>query len=320
MERLKDIANGILDGIVMEEDLPSKDEDEKLPILDMACWLDDQGLARHIHYEKAVSSKELIPERSAHSNSCKRSVAISEIVRRCMNTSRGLDWDTYFVPCLDNYMARLKKAGYPQGFRKSVLTQALNIYESKVKASDEGCEPLNRGNAYKKVERMKAKRVKKKNWNKKGGYGAPIIIPSTPNSELAKMLREIADQEKDKKLRFKIVEKGGMTIGRSLMRPNPIGSGKCGKEDCHPCKSGGMNCHKNEVCYGFDCDTCKAMEINANYYGESCRNLYTRAGEHTKKAEKGDVNSFIQKHQAEFHNSEPANFSSKVIKSFQENH
>ena len=46
--------------------------------------------------------------------------------------------------------------------------------------------------------------------------------------------------------------------------------------------------------------------------------MYTRAGEHTKKAEKGDVNSFIQKPQAEFHNSEPANFSSKVIKSFKD--
>ena len=51
-------------------------------------------------------------------------------------------------------------------------------------------------------------------------------------------------------------------------------------------------------------------------HAETC--ISTRAGEHTKKAEKGDVNSFIQKHQAEFHNSEPANFSSKVIKSFKD--
>ena len=132
------------------------------------------------------------------------------------------------------------------------------------------------------------------------------------------MLREIADQEKNKNLRFKIVEKGGMTIGRSFMRPNPIGSDQCGKEDCLPCKSGSKNCHKNDVCYEFNCKTCKAMEVNANYYGESCRNLYTRAGEHVKKSEKGDVNSFINKHQMEFHNSEPPNFTSKVIKSFKD--
>ena len=151
----------------MEEDLPEKHSDEKLPILDMACWMDKQGMTRYIHYEKKVSNKELIPARSAHSNSCKRSVAISEIVRRCRNTSRELDWDQYFVPTLDNYMARLKKAGYPESFRKNVLTQALNIYESKLKANDEGTEPLNRGSDYKKVERRKAKGIKKKNWNKK---------------------------------------------------------------------------------------------------------------------------------------------------------
>ena len=37
------------------------------------------------------------------------------------------------------------------------------------------------------------------------------------------MLREVAETETDKKLRFKIVEKGGKTIERCLMRPNPIG-------------------------------------------------------------------------------------------------
>ena len=41
-------------------------------------------------------------------------------------------------------------------------------------------------------------------------------------------------------------------------------------------------------------------------------------GEHVKKREKGDVNSFINKHQMEFHNSEPPNFTSKVIKSFKD--
>ena len=79
VERLKVIVNRILDGIVMEEDLPEKHSDEKLPILDMACWIDKQGMTRYMHYEKAVSNKDLIPARSAHSNSCKRSVAISEI-------------------------------------------------------------------------------------------------------------------------------------------------------------------------------------------------------------------------------------------------
>ena len=37
-----------------------------------------------------------------------------------------------------------------------------------------------------------------------------------------------------------------------------------------------------------------------------------------KKASKGDPNSFMIKHQAEYYNSEPPKFTSKVIKSFRD--
>ena len=58
---------------------------------------------------------------------------------------------------------------------------------------------MNRPNNYQRIERRRAKQDKKRNWNKKGGYGAPIIVPATPNSELATILREIADQEPNSK-------------------------------------------------------------------------------------------------------------------------
>ena len=314
--RLKDIANRLLDGIVMEEDFPCKHCDKKLPILDMKVWMNEQRFAKYIFYEKDVSSKELIPERSAHSSNCKKSVHISEVVRRCMNTSKDLDWETYFVPSLDDYMMRMKKAGYNERYRKNVLKEGLKIYEAKVAISDEGGEPLNRPSEYRKVERRREKRLKKKNWNKRGGYGSPIIIPSTPNGELAKMLKEVADQETNRKHRFKIVEKGGMTIERSLMRPNPIGNDKCGKEDCEACKSGSKMCHKNNVGYNFECKPC--AELDAKYFGETARNLYTRGGEHLKKYNRRDPNSFIKKHQDEYHNGEPPDFKMKVVKSFKD--
>ena len=41
---------------------------------------------------------------------------------------------------------------------------------------------------------MIEKKQKKKNWSTKGGYIAPIIVPATPNSELANELRKIAEQ------------------------------------------------------------------------------------------------------------------------------
>ena len=102
------------------------------------------------------------------------------------------------------------------------------------------------------------------------------------------------------------------------MKPNPIGSEKCGKADCVPCMTGGKGCHVSNACYDGTCEVCALQKINAKYYGETARNLYTRAGEHDKKSSKGDPNSFIQKHQAEAHNSAPPKFKFSTIKSFKD--
>ena len=108
----------------------------------------------------------------------------------------------------------------------------LYVYDSKVRKHIDGDCPINRPPGYKKVERRKAKIQKKRDWGTKGGYIAPIIVPATPNSELAKSLREIAESERDSGIRFKIVEKGGITIEKMLQKSNPTASGKCGKPNC----------------------------------------------------------------------------------------
>ena len=235
-----------------------------------------------MHYEKEVASKLVIPIRSAHSNSCKRSVHINELVRRCLNTSKDLGWSEYFAPALEDYMVRMKKGGYNEIYRRDVLANAIHIYEKKLSDSEAGGTPLNRASNYQRVERRKEKRIKKKNWSRKGGYGAPIIVPATPNSELAKMLKAIADQEPNRSQRFKIVEKGGRTIERSLMKPNPIGTDECQKEDCPVCPGGGKLCHMCNVAYYIKCKPCQ----DSMYFGEAHRNLYIRSKEHLRKLDK----------------------------------
>merc|ERR1712098_48313 len=124
---------GVMDGIKMECDLPSNHSDGKLPILDMAVWLGDDGSVLYQHYEKPVSSKQVISERSAHSNSSKRSVHINELTRRMYNTSRDLSWDDYVAPVLSDYCGRMMAAGYSEQYRKDVLQNALRIYDDKCK-------------------------------------------------------------------------------------------------------------------------------------------------------------------------------------------
>ena len=313
--RLLEIANSIEPGIEMEVDICDNHSDQKIPMLDMKCWIDEDGDALYQHFEKSVSTKLIISSRSAHSGNCKRSVHISELVRRMLNFSRKLNWDQFVVPVLNEYMVRMAKAGYHQEYRKNVLLNAFAVYDSKIKKHIDGECPLNRPPGYKKVERQKAKVQKKRNWSTKGGFIAPIIVPSTPDSELAKMLREVAEKESEAGIRFKVVEKGGMTIEKMLQNSNPTASGKCGKSNCimdnQP--GGGKQCHKSNVMYEWKCEQCES-----SYIGETSRNFYSRSLEHIEKSNTNSDDSFISNHQKECHDGGQPQFNVKVIKTFQD--
>ena len=74
-------------------------------------------------------------------------------------------------------------------------------------------------------------------------------------------------------------------------------------------------CHKGNVCYTMEC---KFEGCDAGYDGETHRNAYTRGLEHMKKYARKDETSFIYKHQAEKHNSQPAKFGMRVAGSFKD--
>ena len=313
IEKIVEIANSVDKSIKMEVDTCKKHSDSKLPMLDMKLWIDSDGYAVYEHFEKGVATKLVISSRSAHSSSCKRSVHISELVRRMQNTSRRLSWDSYVAPVLTDYMGRMAAAGYHEDYRKHVLLNAFAIFDNKLKRHMDGECPLNRPSGYRKIERRKEKIRKKKDWGTKGGYIAPIIVPATPDGELAKMLRSVAEKEKDSGIKFKIVEKGGLTIEKLFQTSNPTASGSCGKPDCMMDSQNGRNCHKSNVMYEWVCKDCPS-----SYIGETSRNFYTRSSEHLKKASDRKEDSFIHNHQIQSHNGNQPNFSVKVLKSFQD--
>ena len=313
--KLKNIANSVMEGIEVEIDLPSRHPDGKMPILDMKVHINNEGLVIYEHYEKPVTTKLVISERSAHSANCKRSVHVSELIRRMTNTSRRLDWNTSVVPVLQDYLQRMKAAGYNERYRKSVLENAVRVYDFKVKEDLEGVKPLNRPNGYRKKERRKEKKQKKQNWATSGGHTAPIIIPATPGGELARRLRKIAEEESVPGVSFKVVERGGKTLARQLQNPNPTATKECSKPKCIPCgqQDGSRSCHKTNVTYQYTCKECEAV-----YTGETSRNLYTRALEHKKKYEDKAGDSFMNNHQVEAHNGGDPNFNVKVVGSYRD--
>ena len=264
-----------------------------------------------------MATKLIIPERSAHPNSGKRSVHIAELVRRLCNTSRELNWDTYVAPVLLEYMARMRAAGYSQDYREHVLRNALAIWDAKLRKNDDGTMPLNRPKGFKKAERMSGKAEKRKSWSRKGGFVAPIIVPSTPGGVLAKMMRDVAEKEATPSLRFKVVEKGGKRLESLLSKPNPTASDHCvrksqPRKECVGCNQpGGINnCQKSNVLYKYEC-----LEENCSgvYIGESSRNIYSRSLEHQSGS-----NSFLKKHQSECHDGNPPNLKVNCVRSFKD--
>ena len=157
-------------------------------------------------------------------------------------------------------------------------------------------------------ERRKEKRVKKHGWAKKGGHIAPIFVPSTPGSELVKTLRRVAEEEGKEGVRFNIVESGGKTMKRELIRSNPTATRGCKKEDCPCCaeeKGRGGPCQRANVNYEVEC-----MDCHAKYWGETSRSLYTRMLEHING--QNTDGSFIRKHKEERHNGEHVVFEARV--------
>jgi hypothetical protein len=251
---LLSIANSVQHGIIMEADHPGRNIDSKLAILDMKVSMDNEKFAVYQHYEKPVSSKQVIHAQSALSPRCKLSVHVSEIVRRILNTSCRLDWDNTTSHFLTDYMVRMKEAGYNEKYRKMVLERAFKRYDNMVRDAEDGKKPLHRPKDWQKEERIREKRRKKHSWATRGGCIAPIIIPPTPNSELLSMLSQVAKEEALPGLRFKLVESGGKTIKRSIQKSNPTSNGMCQSGDCVVCRGGeggGGCCRKSNVVYEY---------------------------------------------------------------------
>ena len=207
------------------------------------------------------------------------------------------------------------------------LSNSIKIFDRKLKDDSEGITPLNRPRGFRKIERRKEKRSKKQSWGTRGGYVAPIIVPATPNGELAKRMRAVCDAEAVPGLHFKVTERGGVSIKRQLQKSNPTGSDKCGRPDCVPCDqpggSGGSKlCQKPNVVYEY---SCQFPGCDAIYVGETSKNMYTRDLQHNYNYTGGpnsntnvQKKSFIFQHQTEKHQGQPENFKRKVLRSYKD--
>ena len=223
-------------------------------------------------------------------------LSTQEVIRVRRNIHPGLPWETT-ANHLNDFSKRLRLSGYNQDYRYQIIKSGVEGFEKMKDVASQGGRPINSPRTWEEDLRQKKKYFKKKTWFKKGGFDVPLFVPHTPRGELAKrMRRKEGENNQGRKIRFRIVEKGGITLEQKLRRSNPWSKENCGRIRCFPCKSeGGGNCYRESVTYTIFCEEC-GIEVAA-YIGETGRNGFSRGCEHWDNLDgKDEEKSILWRH------------------------
>ena len=297
MRLMCEIGNSIHESIQLTTDYPSKNPDNKIPILNLKVWTELNEESRttviYEHYRKEVSTKYTVHSRSAIGMKQKRSILTQELLTIMTNCSPLLDEETK-KEHINKYMRRLQFSGYNKEFRYDIYNAANKAYQKLVDESNREIRPLHRPKHWCRAERKAEKGGKKKTWYKRGGAESVIFIPCTPNEQLKKKYEQEILRSG---FRIKVVERSGVKIKDILHKKDPFKKKECERFDCFVCRSGGKGkeiCNKENIKYRISCtENCRRKDI---YPGETSYSAYTRGKEHLEKYNRRDPNSILHNH------------------------
>ena len=127
-------------------DIPSNHQDQKMPVLDLKVYLNQDGIIFHKFYEKITKNKFVILADSALSWQSKRTILTQEALRIMRNTSVKLDPDI-LNSHLSRFMLKLKDSGYSSKFRSEIIQSAKNAFNIQLEKDRKGIRPLFRDKA-----------------------------------------------------------------------------------------------------------------------------------------------------------------------------
>ena len=231
MRVLKEIANSIDPMIEFTVDMPSLHQDHKLPVLDLKVKMNSSNEIEYEFFKKATKNPHVILASSAISTHQKRSIFVSEALRRLRNTSSKLG-PSVQNEHLNRFMLKLKESGYSAKFRAEIVRSAKSAYSKQLERDRSGVKPLFR-NKHQIIADKKEKGANKANWWKRGGsnhYRAVIFVPPTPGAQLARLMQAKENEiNSNSSNRIKVVEGKGVKLKNLLTRKNPFGTQDCEK-------------------------------------------------------------------------------------------
>ena len=214
--------------------------------------------------------------------------------------------------------------GHTQSFRCTVFSRVLGRYNQNLANHNSNQKVMfrSRQEREKQIESDGGKKTRS-NWFRGGKdrTTSTTTVPATPGGVLADQIRNtLAGCPAPGRCRTKVLQGGGVSVKRTLVRTNPFPRVSCGREDCLMDKYGQSGC--KEACYresvGY-CATCtrctehqltqgKTREdlVDHSYTGETARSIYTRSKQHLSDYRshfggRKAVNSWMWDHTAEQH-------------------
>ena len=156
---------------------------------------------------------------------------------------------------------------------------------------------------WQKAEGRKNKMVRKAGWYRPADCVG--FYPPTPRGELAGEIGKVLKEEGRRiGVDLRAIETGGLSIGKRLVRPDLKAGEPCGRPGCvlDLCSGGAGGPHNvPSNVYRGACKLCGAIEISAEYWGESAFSGFYRTNLHDDDVEtKKETNAFF-KHLEIFH-------------------
>jgi hypothetical protein len=309
----REVANGIMPMIQLEEDFQSKHDRKRIPVLDLEVWVAANRI-HHTFYRKPMASKEVVANRSALDKKTKHNILIEEGMRRQRHISRREE-ESERDRNREEFLLDLRESGYPEGYRHRVMDQVEGKMRKEVEEHEKWREDRKKGRPLYKTGKEREEKKKeggkgasaKEGWYKQGGYTSVLWVPATPEGELVERLkRKLEKTTAPEGTKMRLVQRGGKLSSRELTSGGKSQKGNCRREKCQPCEEGGEEegskgaCYKGGIGYSGICSRCpeedrekgieEGKERQGLYIGESYRTLFRRTDDHfsayVKKAEK----------------------------------
>ena len=311
MASLKKVADKVLDMLQFTFDYPSASAKGWMPCLDVQLKVEDNKIL-YKYFEKPCCNNYLIMERSAMSDSTKRSSLIQEGLRRLLNTSPLLDMRER-IEVLEDFASKMWRSGYGKRKREEAIHGALAAYQCRARLDREGSRPMYRPREFEQEKRELGKAQKRETWFQKRGGGAShesvLFVAATPGSELVK---NIEKRLKESKVPVKVAEKSGPKLAQLLVRTDPHREEVCQRKGCMVCETreeddkGKAKCWQEGVTYSLTCQSCPE-DGQAVYIGQTASTAFTRGREHanqyrlSKEGKSAGSSSVMARHAREAH-------------------